>query len=174
MRKLLMLVAVLFVAAIPASAQDDYPSAEIFGGYAYLNADALGDRESFHGWGLSFAGNLGPRFGLVGEFSGHYGEVNIAAVDLDVSAYTYLFGPRVSARSDKATVFGHILVGGATVKVEGISGTDFAMAIGGGVDVNASKNFAVRFQVDYLPVFADDTSHNFRFMTGIVFKVGGN
>jgi hypothetical protein len=168
MRKLLLLVAVLFVSAIPASAQD-YPSAEIFGGYAYVNADVVLDRDSLNGFGLSFAGNLGPRFGLVAEFGGYYGDLE----GLDLSAYTYLFGPRVNARGDKATGFAHILLGGATTKVEGLSETDFALAAGGGVDVNAGKSIAVRFQADYVPVFAEgETLHNFRFMTGIVFKVG--
>jgi opacity protein-like surface antigen len=168
MRKLLLLVAVLFVSAIPASAQD-YPSAEIFGGYAYANIDVVVDRDSLNGFGLSFAGNLGPRFGLVAEFGGYYGDIE----GLDLSAYTYLFGPRVNARGEAATGFAHILLGGATTKVEGLSETDFALAAGGGVDVNAGKSIAVRFQADYLPVFAEgETLHNFRFMTGIVFKVG--
>ncbi len=168
MRKLLLLVAVLFVSAIPASAQD-YPSAEIFGGYAYVNADVVLDRDSLNGFGLSFAGNLGPRFGLVAEFGGYYGDLE----GLDLSAYTYLFGPRVNARGEKATGFAHILLGGATTKVEGLSETDFALAAGGGVDVNAGKSIAVRFQADYIPVFAEgETLHNFRFMTGIVFKIG--
>lgn len=168
MRKLLLLVAVLFVASIPARA-DDYPSAEIFGGYAYANVDTGIDRLSLNGFGFSFAGNLGPRFGLEAEFGGYYGNVD----GVSVSAYTYLFGPRINARSDKATGFAHILLGGATVKVLGFSDTNFALAAGGGVDVNAGKSIAVRFQADYVPVFGDgDTSHNFRFMTGIVFKLG--
>lgn len=168
MRKLLLLVAVLFVSAIPASAQD-YPSAEIFGGYAYVNADVILDRDSLNGFGLSFAGNLGPRFGLVAEFGGYYGDIG----GIDLSAYTYLFGPRVNARGEAATGFAHILLGGATTKVAGLSETDFALAAGGGVDVNAGKSIAVRFQADYIPVFAEgETLHNFRFMTGIVFKIG--
>ncbi len=171
MRKLLLLVAVLFISALPASAQD-YPSAEIFGGYAYVSADVVLDRENLHGFGLGFAGNLGPRFGLVAEFGGYYGQL---ADVVDLSAYTYLFGPRVYARGEAATGFAHILLGGATVKVEDISDTDFALAVGGGVDVNAGKSIAVRFQADYIPVFATgETLHNFRFMTGIVFKIGNN
>ncbi|MEW6208378.1 MAG: outer membrane beta-barrel protein [Acidobacteriota bacterium] len=169
MRKLLLLVAVLFVSAIPASAQD-YPSAEIFGGYAYANIDVFDiDRDSLNGFGVSFAGNLGPRFGLVAEFGGYYGDFE----GIDIDAYTYLFGPRVNARGEAATGFAHILLGGATTKVEGVSETDFALAVGGGVDINAGKSVAFRLQFDYLPVFAEgETLHNFRFMTGIVFKVG--
>ena len=39
MKKLLMFVAVLLVAATPAKAQHNYPGFEIFGGYSYLNVD---------------------------------------------------------------------------------------------------------------------------------------
>lgn len=170
MRKLLLLVAVLFVSAIPANAQD-YPSADIFGGYAYVSVDPGFDLDSvsLNGFGFAFAGNLSSRFGLVAEFSGGYGNID----DIDVSAYSYLFGPRVNARGDKATGFAHILLGGVTTKVLDFSDTNFALAVGGGVDVNAGKSIAIRFQADYIPVFTEgDTSHNFRFMTGIVFKIG--
>lgn len=174
MRKLFMVIAVLFVAAVPAAAQDSYPSAEIFGGYAYFNSDTF-DREDLHGFGLSFSGNLGPRVGLVAEFSGHYGNIDIPGADLDFSTHTFLFGPRFSARSDRVTAFGHILLGGARSKVEDFSGnTDFAMALGGGVDVTASSSIAIRvFQADYVPVrVSGDWAHNFRLMSGLVFRFG--
>lgn len=174
MKKLIMLLAVLFVAALPAQAQDEYPSSEIFGGYSYFNTD-FGDRESQHGWGVSFSGNLGPKVGLVAEFSGSYKNIDVGPFDLSTSTYTYLFGPRFSYRGGAATAFGHILVGGATTKIESVSDTNFALAVGGGVDVNISKNFAIRAgQVDYIPIFAGDTIHNFRYMGGIVIKLGGN
>jgi hypothetical protein len=170
MKKLIMLLAVLFVASLPAHAQTDYPGAEIFGGYSYFNTD-FGDRESQHGWGASFTGNLGPRVGLVAEFSGNYKKIEGFLADFDTRTYTYLFGPRFSYRTDAATVFGHILVGGATTQIENFSDTNFALAAGGGVDINVNKSFAIRAaQIDYIPIFADDTIHNFRYMGGIVIK----
>jgi hypothetical protein len=174
MRKLFMMIAVLFVAAAPAEAQDSYPSAEIFGGYAYFNADFL-DREDLHGFGLSFTGNLGPRVGLVAEFSSHYGKIDIPGAELDFSTNTFLFGPRFSARSDRVTAFGHILVGGVRSKIEDFDGsTDFALALGGGVDITASPRIGIRlFQADYIPVrVSGDWAHNFRLMSGIVFRLG--
>jgi opacity protein-like surface antigen len=177
MRKLFLLAAVLFVAAPTARAQDSYPSSEIFGGYAYLNADdVIGfGNESLHGFGLSFAGNLGPRVGLIAEISGHYGNISIPGGDVNINAYTFLFGPRFSARSDAATAFGHVLLGGARVKIEDFdTGTHYAMAIGGGVDLNVSKSVAIRLvQADYVPIrFGGEWLHNFRVMTGVVFKFG--
>lgn len=170
MKKLIMLLAVLFVASLPAQAQTDYPGAEIFGGYSYFNTD-FGDRESQHGWGASFTGNLGPRVGLVAEFSGNYKGIDFGPFDISTRTYTYLFGPRFSYRTDAATVFGHVLVGGATLQIEDASDTNFALAAGGGVDVNVSNRFAIRAaQIDYIPIFAGDTIHNFRYMGGVVIK----
>jgi len=174
MKKLIMLFAVLLVAAIPAQAQDEYPSSEIFGGYSYFNTD-FGDRESQHGWGASFSGNLGSKVGLVAEFSGSYKSIDVGPFDFNTSTYTYLFGPRFSYRGKAATAFGHILVGGATSKIESVSDTNFALAAGGGVDININDSFAIRAgQFDYIPIFASDVIHNFRYMGGIVIKLGGN
>jgi hypothetical protein len=171
-----MFSAVLFVVSIPAGAQtQDYPTAEVFGGYSYLNTKFV-DRESLHGWGFSAAYNLGPKWGLVSEFSGHYGNADLGIFGkVDLTKYTFLFGPRFSARSDAATAFGHVLLGGANSKVEGVNtGTGFALALGGGVDVNIGKSVAIRVvQFDYLPDRSfGDWTHNARVQTGIVFKFG--
>ncbi|HLG15843.1 MAG TPA: hypothetical protein VJH03_15260 [Blastocatellia bacterium] len=175
MKRLLLSIAVLMVAAVPALAQETYPKAEIFGGYSYLNAVVV-ERESLHGWGASFAGNLGPRVGLVAEFSGHYGKVRTASVELDSSAYTFLFGPRFSARTRSLTAFGHALVGGATVRIEGASDTGLAVGLGGGLDVVGNKNFGLRIiQVDYLPIrLGGEWNHNIRLQTGVIIKLGGS
>ena len=136
MRRFFLPAAVLLVASIPAKAQD-HPSFEIFGGYSYLNTTLFDNpRNSLHGWGVSVAGNLSPKWGLVAEFSGHNGQPRLpgATFRTDLKKYTYLFGPRFSARTDKATAFGHVLVGGATSKVNGVSrGPGFALGLGGGL-----------------------------------------
>lgn len=192
MRKLFMFLAVILAAAIPTQAQEDYPKAEIYAGYAIFNSGQFPDRENLNapGFGASIAGNLTKNFGLVAEVSGHYGQVTllnlpvpgVTVPEFDTDVYTYLFGPRVSARSTGFVVFGHALFGGARTKVERFeSSTDFAMAIGGGVDVNLSKRIAVRLaQVDYLPIKSDTTvfrnddwSNNVRFQIGVVFRIGG-
>ena len=81
MKKLFLFVAVLFLMAVPANAQDEYPSAEIFGGYSYLSVNLniddpddffdFDDREGVHGFGFSVAGNLSSSIGIVGDFSYH-------------------------------------------------------------------------------------------------------
>ncbi|MCI0490954.1 MAG: porin family protein [Blastocatellia bacterium] len=191
MRKLLMFLAVLIVTVIPTHAQESYPKVEIYGGYSFFSSNQFPDRENLNspGFGASIAGNLSKNFGLVAEISGNYGQVTLPGLvpdvtvpEFDTDVYTFLVGPRVTSRSTGFDLFGHVLFGGARTKVERFeSDTDFAMAVGGGVDINVSKRIAVRiFQVDYLPIKSDrnlfrneEWSHNVRFQIGVVFRVGG-
>ena len=115
--------------------------------------------------------------------------VVIVIPELDTRINTFLFGPRLSYRGDAVTVFGHFLVGGANSKLQDeLSGsgfedgnTEFAMAIGGGIDVNLGKHYAIRAaQFDYLPIHTDFNQrfgggssswlHNTRYQAGFVFK----
>lgn len=205
MRKLTLFVIVLLIANLSASAQTSYPSVEVSGGYAYLNAKVI-DRDSLHGWGAGIAGNLSANWGFVAEFSGHYGNssipsgtfafpplppIPIPGFNLSTSKYLFLFGPRFSVRGNTVTGFAHVLLGGVKTNVKtsfrdvsftgtplelpgfNDSETGFAMAIGGGVDVKISKNFAVRIlQVDYVPErLGGQWQHNVRAQVGIVFRI---
>jgi opacity protein-like surface antigen len=195
LKKLTMLAAVLMAAAAPSYAQGAYPTAEIFGGYSYLNiegSDELNvDRQGLHGFGVSAAGNLTRHFGIVADFSYNLkNNIEVGAFDVDVRAFYYLFGPRFSARTDTATVFGHVLVGGVRARTDVFlrgstfaeeTDNDLALGVGGGVDLNANRSIAIRvFQVDYLPtrttdVFGDKKwTNNFRAQAGIVIKFGGD
>lgn len=173
MRKVLIAFVILLLSAITTVAQSE-PRAEVFAGYSFLSADAqdfIGQRKGFHGVGFSVAGDFGPHFGLVGDFS--YNHANYFGTG--VNAATYVFGPRVSLRGKSATGFAHVLFGGTWLRVPGASDTGFTMAIGGGVDLNAGRHFAVRLaQVDYLPShLGGRRSHSVRYEGGIVFKIGG-
>jgi len=63
---------------------------------------------------------------------------------------------------------------------ETLSSTDFALALGGGVDVRVSERVALRvFQFDYNPIFLSSNNElgfgntradNVRFSFGVVFK----
>ncbi len=68
-RVFFVVVSVLLLLAVPASAQD-YPKGEIFAGFSYANADDTIDneRESFYGLQTSFAGSLNESFGIVLDF----------------------------------------------------------------------------------------------------------
>lgn len=182
MRRFVLAAAALFLISVTAQAQEEYPRLEIFGGYAYFNSDQFDQqRESLNvpAFIVSAAGNVTKNFGLVGEINGNYGDVTIPnpgpTREFATNTYLFLFGPRLTARRTGVNAFGHVLLGGARTKVDTLgSETDFAMAVGGGLDINASKDIGVRlFQADYVPIFASErTAHNFRISFGVVFRFG--
>lgn len=114
-----------------------------------------------NGWNASLTGNVNQWFGVAADFSGAYksGE----------HVHTYMFGPVLSARSDKVTPFAHVLFGGAS----GGGTNAFAMAFGGGVDVKVADKVAFRLiQGDWL-VFRSEgvtSKKNARISTGLVFR----
>ena len=201
MRKGFLLVIVLLVASVSAQAQSE-TKGEVWGSYSLLVADFdFLDVETMHGFGFGGQYNLSSRFGIVGEFTSNRKSTDqitifvpgtiILIPELETKVNTFLFGPRVSYRGDAVTVFGHFLLGGATTRLKDeLSGfgfedsnTEFAMAIGGGVDVNLGRHYAIRVaQFDYLPINTDiaqrlggvvETSnwlHNSRYQAGFVFK----
>jgi len=159
MRKHLWVICFIFLACLPAAAQDT-PTVEVFGGYSWAGGN-------FHGWNTSVTGNLTKSFGLVADFSGHYG---------------FLFGPRFSHRGKRLTPFAYALFGvtrfheSATISGQRLSDADtgFSSALGGGLDVKVSKHVAIRaFQIDYFrPNFFGEAHNRGRLAFGIVFCFG--
>jgi hypothetical protein len=187
MRKVILFVAVLLFAAVPARAQDSYPTVEVFGGYSYLSVDLnidddldddfldFDEREGFHGFGFSIAGNFHPNVGIVADLSYHKKEIELPGEDFDTSTFIFLFGPRFTGRGDTVNGFGHVLVGGTRVKAEGFdSDTGFTIGVGGGIDINVHPNVAIRLvQADYLPTRINgEWFNNFRAQIGLVFRTG--
>jgi opacity protein-like surface antigen len=170
--------AALALAVSAMSFAEDVPKAEVFGGYQYTRINPGGgvDGDNFNGWNAAAQYNWSKAFGLKADFSDAYKSV----LGVSLRQHTYMFGPVVSARSEKATLFAHALFGGAHASADaGNSGffastsdNAFAMALGGGVDYNLHRNFAVRVgQFDYLLTrFASTNQNNFRYSTGIVFR----
>ncbi len=186
-----MLIAFIMLVGLPVQAQEDFPRSEIFGGYSYASVDSTlrnVDRKNAHGWALSLNGNVNKFFGVTFDMAGHYGSFTVppSTARTDFRAFEFLFGPTVSARSDKVTGFAHFLLGPTRMSFETgrttLTQTKFSMGIGGGVDFNVSKNVALRaIEVDYLPVrlgrssdsvipIQSAWSQNVRLKTGIVFK----
>ncbi len=188
MRKFATLL-VLGLFSLPASAQDNYPKAEVFGGYSYANLDLtgpFGQRNNAHGWGANVALNFGKRFGLAADFAGHYWE-DPPPLDGTFSMHEFLLGPRVAFRAKRVTGFVHGLFGVAhiwesetnfTRFFPSRSDTGFAMGFGGGLDIHLNRRVSIRiFQADYLPVdspLIGEWRHNARIQTGVVFRFGGS
>src|SRR5215471_7023648 len=103
-KQTLLAAAFIMLASLTALAQN-YPSAEVSGGFSYLHVQGGGN---LYGWDASVAGNLNRWFGVAGEFSGHYGSNGVFTtatflpapapptqftVSSGSSVYTFLFGP---------------------------------------------------------------------------------
>jgi opacity protein-like surface antigen len=173
MRKLVVIAVLVLGFSVMAVAQD-VPRAEFFGGYSYLRCDTQGGPScNLNGWNGSVSINANKFVGVVADFSGHYGSVDSASVH----AHSFLFGPKITVRREKFTPFLQALFGGTHVNVGdgvGTSENDFAMAFGGGLDINLSENVAVRpVQAEYLTIKSgSEFLKNFRYSGGIVFKLG--
>jgi opacity protein-like surface antigen/outer membrane protein OmpA-like peptidoglycan-associated protein len=182
------------------------PRVEIFLGYSYLRAVptlAAGNRFVWlNGGSTSIAFNFNGYLGLVGDFGGYADSqlrLNGAATPAKVadssgSAYTYLFGPRLSfRRHERITPFVQVLFGGvhaSDLTISGCSGAgctplpsenDFAMTAGGGLDVRVHRHIAIRvIQAEYLmtrfqnlSTGSNATQNDVRLSAGIVFRFGG-
>ncbi|MBC7931257.1 MAG: porin family protein [Rubrivivax sp.] len=175
MRRLVFATAVILLLTVSASAQEETPKVEVFGGYSYGGSNA-------HGWNGSVAGNVNRWLGVVADFGGQYTRIESPASSERIKTHSLLFGPRLSARTKHVTPFAHVLVGAAhndaRAREEGFdfhfTDTSFAVAVGGGLDVRVSERVAVRaFQLDYLRTnFFGGTQNNGRISAGIVFRFG--
>ncbi|NWG75416.1 MAG: porin family protein [Rubrivivax sp.] len=200
MKKILFLVTIFLVSVMAASAQDEYPKFELSGTASMLVFDVdILEGETMWGYGIAGQYNVNKYFGIVGEWNAVHGESGPHSFPgngtiyyvprLDTRTRTLLFGPRISYRTKPVTVFGHILLGAGTNKLDDDIGEfnyesytqwQFAMAIGGGIDINLSKRFALRpAQFDYVFMDSDlnsltgsaqGSSNSFRYQLGAVIK----
>jgi len=156
-------------------------SGNIYVGYALDHGNTgLTDNGTLNGWEASVEGKVVPHLGIVADVSQTYGTLTnqvIAfpfGVDEHNQVTSYLVGPRVSFGAGKFRPFVHVLIGAAHLH-ESVSGvgfvnaeTDFADALGGGLDYHLIPRVSWRLQLDDLQthfhgVREDDT----RFTTGL-------
>jgi opacity protein-like surface antigen len=164
------------------------------------NASVSGDYEG-QGFETSIIRNFSKHFGIKGDFSASFNNESgrgpvtsctpvctTATQDfqLKTRVYNFLAGPEFKARnSTRFTPFVHALGGiahtSATFTTPGPtfnlllkkSDNSFAMALGGGLDIRASKRVSFRASMDYNPVFVNDpttgTRDFVRFSLGFLF-----
>jgi hypothetical protein len=174
LRKTISALCLVFLASFPAWAQD-VSKADVFGGYSWAGGN-------FHGWNASVTGNITKRFGIVADFSGHYGSEIDGPLLVKEHAHSFLFGPRFTFRGKRVSPFVYALFGvtrfqaSATVSGQRLSDTDtgFSSAVGGGLDVNLNARVAVRaFQLDYFrPNFFGAAHNRGRLAFGVVLHLG--
>jgi len=171
--------------ARPAAAQDA-PKGELSGGYHFFSGKGEGDDEDWEnfakGWYVDVAGNLTNSVGIVGQVSGNYKHFDDG--DFDFNIHTFMGGLRGSSQGP-VRAFGQVLLGAANLKasdnIDSVSETDFAIQLGGGVNVMGSGNVGLRVGADYVRILAKDDGelssgedvNGFRFVVGVVFGLGG-
>ena len=176
---------------------ENTPAAEVFLGYSYVrfNADTTNALGTFNehfdfipGGVGEISGNVNNWLGLVADFGG-YALHDVGKVDAKL--WTYLFGPRLYLSRGRFSPFVHVLVGGSRIKASLPAGfvgdtaffaapfhqNAFAVAGGGGLDLNATRHFAIRlFQAEYLMTKfndgRDNRQNNLRASAGVVFRFG--
>jgi opacity protein-like surface antigen len=137
------------------------------------------------GFETSIIRNFSKHFGIKGDFSAHFNNESDRGLltsctpacttatqdfQLKTRVYNFLAGPEFKARnSTRFTPFAHVLGGvahtSATFTTPGPtfnlllkqSDNSFAMGLGGGLDIRASKRVGFRAMVDYNPVFVNDS-----------------
>ena len=203
MRKSVVLVGLLLLTAGLASAQD-FPKVETSLAFMYIRTPVSfaipggpSASASFNcaGAGGTLAYNVSSVVGLAADLGGckYFGQTLPAPIsnNIDGSAFTFLFGPRFTARSHSAfRPFAEVNAGGVRLKFTcdsadcpnspSISKVAFAMTAGGGFDVKISPRFGLRLiQAEYLytrfgnncslQVCSNNNNQNsFRLKSGIV------
>src|SRR5262249_50612730 len=126
---------------------------ELYGGAQY---EHLETSYNAVGWNAAVTGNFKHALGITADFSGVYNARGISS-----SAYTYTFGPVLTARLPVVQPFVHVLFGGATVFRPHLNTNAFAILAGGGLDIGLRKGIGLRLvQADWLRTqYTDRTFH---------------
>jgi hypothetical protein len=180
MRKVMCLLALVFLASLSAAAQDS--NIDLFAGYSYLHTSPGINESSFKGNGgdASIAFNVNRWGSIVAEAGGVHAS-KIKGTDVDANAETFLFGPKISFfRRSKLSPFAQALFGfahsNAAFNGTTTSSNGFAFGPGVGLDWNLSPHLGLRLgQADYLfqrvPVSTTQVNwNNFRYSGGVVFR----
>ncbi len=157
MQKQILLMVGILCSYWPLAAQE-FKRSEVFGGYQFAHAEP---NENGNGWNVAVTRNVTRSIGITGDFSGNY--------ESGSSLYTYMVGPTFALRTERVTPFVHALFGGA--HADNLNA--FAMALGGGLDMNAGDHFAIRLiQADWLMFRRSGVSSNgnARVSVGVVFR----
>lgn len=157
---------------------------------------AFSGKQTLNGFNTSATVYLTKGFGLTGDFSAHFKTNSVpdvlgGTIENHIRILNVLGGPQYKFHRDsRVTPFVRALAGVANTRARlevpslnstsTSSSTDFALALGGGVDVRVSERVALRvFQFDYNPVFLSSSNElgfggvradNVRFSFGVVIK----
>ena len=197
MRKSLVVVGLLLLAAGTVVAQQDYATVETSPAFMFIRTPIGGQSFNCAGGGGTLAYNVTSMFGLAADMGGCkiFGNTLGAGNTVSGSQFTFLFGPRLTFRSSGKLQpfvevnFGadHLSLSCNNAEVCGSASrgfTAFALTAGGGFDVKLNRKFALRLiQAEYLYTrFGNDcplavctqnnSQNSFRLKSGIVIGWG--
>jgi len=156
----------------PQTAPEDLFPWQINLGYEYLRVDSGGGVHfGLHGFTTSgtrfFNDWLGVEAGVSGAFGSPFG--------IPTRWFWYGAGPKIAWRHhSRIHPWGHVLVGGARIRVVQSAGVpaainSFSWVAGGGADIRLNGRLAWRVEADYVNTrFSSATQHNSRYRSGIV------
>jgi hypothetical protein len=146
-----------------------------------FGSDFFNNRTTLHGFNTEATKFLAGTFGLTGDFSFNANKRSDQLINGSDSVETdilyFMGGPTLTFGSSRFEPFARFLAGGAHTRFNATSErhfpsgdltrtfrtgtTDFALGMGGGLDLRLGDIFKVRiFQIDYVPVFLRDQSVN--------------
>jgi opacity protein-like surface antigen len=189
LRKLSILLAAVFAFSTVLFGQQDSqdqdaqtftPKGEIFAGYSFLHSGLQNESLSsgnLNGVTLQATGYiLHSNFGITADVT-RSGATDIQQSGIDVTRYTYLFGPTYALRTNSAvTPFVHVLFGEDHERFDisnlpNYSTNSFAEAFGAGFDARLTSHIAVRLgQFDYIHTSHTGGESAFRYSAGLVIK----
>jgi opacity protein-like surface antigen len=161
MQKFMLLLALFLLVAGVASAQDDAPKFQVFGGYSYIRATDQGNHINFNGGSVSASYNLRRYVDVVADFGLYHG----GRTGVSGNLVTSMGGPKFAYRIGKFTPFAQALFGAGHASIGASysfrAENAFAAAIGAGVDAKVSPRISVRLiQIEHLITKFDDGDNN--------------
>jgi hypothetical protein len=165
-RRVCLLLGLIFLASVPARAQDPEDKIELSAGYAYMHFKSV-PAVNLNGFDVSGQYKLRDWLGGVAEVGGEYGSVG----GVRSQVYTYLFGPQISWPR-RISPFAHLLFGASSFSGGGYASRSIGAAYGFGVDAKVKKKWSWRvIEGDIVPTHLGGVSeHSVRVSTGIVFR----
>lgn len=169
----------------------EYPTPKVEVGLNYsfnrLNPNSGLSAYSANGGFADLEYNFTRNLGIVADLGANYtGTAN--GISVSNTTFEYLFGPRYNIRHGRWNPYIQALFGeerfsngfapGTPFGYTGASQTNFAMALGGGLDIAVTRELSVRpFEVDYMPLqvpFGNQryTQNDFRYAAGVVMRLG--
>jgi len=161
-RNLFIFLGLFFIASISARAQ----SIGVLAGYSFEHVGTSPGR-NFNGIELGLQYKVAGWLSAVADLDGHFVFPNQA----DGRTFHFMVGPEVSIPG-KYSPFVHALAGYGSIHNNGLTGSSYSAALGGGIDKHIAPLLTWRMiqADDVITHYFGGVQHSVRLTTGIVFR----